>query len=79
MSDAPRRAHVLEIKVGADTLTELVLTLRHFADDIDICGLSMNGCAGGPGAGYHYSYSHDPEQTHERYFAAIEEWKRTNA
>lgn len=73
MGEAPERAHVLIAKFGADTPERLADELRFMADQIDREKLST-GCSGSPSGGAIYSYKIRPEQTHDVYFAQIEDW-----
>jgi hypothetical protein len=73
MREAPERSHVLIAKFGADTAERLADELRVMADQIDREKLST-GCSGSPSGGAIYSYKIRPEQTHDVYFAQIEDW-----
>lgn len=81
MSDkppAPRRAHRLVLDAQADTAEDLASELRMFASRIERGELST-GSIGGPHAGSTYSYTTNPEMTHDAYFAAITEWLKERA
>jgi hypothetical protein len=68
---APQRAHRIEIDAGADTAEDLAWELRQLATRLERGDLTR-GCIGGPSSGSIYTYTHNPEMTHERYFAEIE-------
>lgn len=68
---APRRAHQLAVQVGADTVEDLAWSLRRLAEGVER-GELTRGCSGGPSCGWTYEYRHDPEMTHERYFAEVD-------
>jgi hypothetical protein len=72
MTEYPRRAHELIVKIGADTREALVAEIENFArrvarDDV------TRGIMGGSDAGSIYSYQHDPNQTHDEYFRQLNE------
>lgn len=66
------RMHVLIAKIGADSERDLANELRMMADRIDRKELTT-GVSGGPSGGAIYSYKVYPEQTHDVYFAQINE------
>lgn len=70
---APHRAHEIDLKVGADTLDDLVWALRTISTELQRGQLSR-GCSGSPSAGWTHEYRHDPEMTHDRYFADVDAW-----
>lgn len=65
-----RRAHSIMIEAGADDQVGLIATLK--AIIFDIQRGSTGATSGSPSAGYHFTYTIDPEMTHERYMAAID-------
>jgi hypothetical protein len=73
MSEKPRRAHVLDLKISADTLDDLIAGLKMFATDLRLGQVSTRGVSGSPSVGWMYDYSVDESWTHDRYFEAIEE------
>lgn len=73
---APRRAFRAEITVHGDTHADLIDALREIVDRFaseDYRG----GASGGPSSGYAVRFSHDPEMTHDRYFAAVDDYRFT--
>jgi len=66
----PHRAHELICKIGADTAERLADELRTLAMMVERNELSV-GCVGGPTCGALYSYKHDADMTHDRYFQEI--------
>jgi hypothetical protein len=72
MSDKPRRAHVLKLEMGANSLDDLIGGLKQFALDLRLGEVSTAGCSGSPSVGYTYDYSVDEAWTKARYFAAID-------
>lgn len=72
MSETPRRAHVLKIEFGANTLDDLIYQLQQTAIDLRMGKISSRGCIGSPSCCLLYEYSVDESWTKERYFAAIE-------
>lgn len=70
MSEQPRRAFVFTLKLGADTREELVRALDQISYQIAADQMTT-GVSGGVGSGYTYELLHDPEQTHEKYFAEL--------
>ena len=70
---APRRAFVLDLKVQADTLEDLIGYLRSFETDLFMNKIST-GVSGGYSAGSIYSLSHDPAITHESWEIALNEY-----
>lgn len=73
MATAPVRAHTFICKIGADTAEDLAHELRHFADEL-MRGQLTVGTIGGASVGSIYSYRVAPEQTHDKYFAELDEW-----
>ena len=69
----PRRAHVLKIEFGANTLDDLIYQLRQTATDLRLGAISSRGCSGSPSCGFIYEYDVDESWTKERYFAALED------
>jgi hypothetical protein len=67
-----RRAHVLKIEFGANTLDDLIYALRQTATDLRTGTISTKGCSGSPSVGLIYEYSVDESWTKERYFAALD-------
>lgn len=77
-NSAPRRAHRLVLDAQADTAEGLANEMRMFASRIER-GELTTGSIGGPDAGSTYSYTTNPEMTHDAYFAAIREWLKDRA
>lgn len=71
-AEKPRRAHVLDIKIGANTLDDLIYALNQTAIDLRMGTISSSGCSGSPSVGFIYDYSVDESWTKERYFAALD-------
>lgn len=65
-----RRAHSITIEAGADDQDELIAILK--AIIFDLLHGSTGATSGSPSAGYHFTYTIDPEMTHEHYMAAID-------
>ena len=74
MSDKPRRAYILKIEFGANTLDDLCWALRQTAIDLRVGDISTRGCSGSPSCGFTYEYDVDESWTKERYFAALDDW-----
>lgn len=70
--EKPRRAHVLKIEYGANTLDDLIYALNQTAIDLRTGTMSSSGCSGSPSVGFTYEYDVDESWTKERYFAAID-------
>lgn len=75
--DLPHRAWTMTLKVGADSELELERALLSIATDFSMGGLRSTFASGGPGAGWSGETKHDPSMTHERYFEAIEAWRKS--
>lgn len=71
MAELPRRAWVMELKIGADTPEEIERALEQIATAFAMGGLRSGFCSGGCASGWSGHTSHDPEMTHERYFEDI--------
>lgn len=71
MDAKPRRAHVLEVKFGANTQDDLIYAFKQMALDLGRGELSTRGGSGSPSVGYVYEYSIDESWTKDRYFEAI--------
>lgn len=71
--NAPRRAYVLELKIGADSRNDLIGALRQLEFLIEAEELTA-GVSGGYGSGYTYKLDVDESITHESYMAAIEQF-----
>jgi hypothetical protein len=68
------RAHVLTVKVQADTMDGLGAQLRILGDQILREGIGVGvSISGGPSSGYVAQYRHNEGQTHDEYFRQIEE------
>lgn len=67
---APKRAFELEMKVGGDTLEDLMSTFLDFVDHIEATGKSC--VHGGPSSGGFFEIKHDPTMTHDRYIELLE-------
>lgn len=79
--DGPRRAYVVSVELGADTLEDLVWNLKHIAHEIEHEG-GTGTVSGSPSAGYTYRLTHDPTMTHDRYFQEVDrylKWKKGDA
>lgn len=70
MSDGPHRAHELICKIGADSKDGLIAEIENFARRIAMNDIT-NGVMGGYSSGAIYSYRHDPDMTHDRYFQEL--------
>lgn len=70
---APRRAYVLELKVEADTLKDLIGYLRNFETEL-YAGKVSTGVSGGYSSGAIYSLSVDETITHDSWAEAIEDY-----
>lgn len=75
----PRRAHVLKIEFGANTLDDLCYALEQTALDLKRGTIASSGCSGSPSVGFIYDYSVDESWTKQRYFAAIDEALKAKA
>lgn len=64
----PRRAYELELKVGADSLDDLIGYLRTLETELHM-GMISNGVSGGYSAGAVYSLSVDESITHDSWAA----------
>ena len=70
---APRRAHVLELKVEADTLHDLIGYLRNFENQL-AAGKITSGVSGGYSSGSIYEYSVDETITHDGWAQALDRY-----
>lgn len=75
--DRPRRAHVLQLEIGANTTEDMIGALRCFITSLERGELSGSGVSGGPSFGWSYDLSIDESWTNDRYFAAIDDWLTT--
>lgn len=73
MSEAPHRACVFELKMGADSRDALIDALREIEFEIAAEMLTEGAC-GGYSAGYTYKLSVDESITHESYFVALDKY-----
>lgn len=73
--ERPKRYIEVEIKIGADSLGELVTVLNDIRNEFILQG-TANGVSGGPSAGWLVRTDIDPEQTPERYAKQLEAWLR---
>jgi hypothetical protein len=75
MSNAPEREFVLAIKIGADSLPELLDTLKRKVDELDeYQGGHYSSVVGGAGIGGIVVLEHNDGQTHDRYFEELDDW-----
>ena len=73
MNDAPKRNHVVVIRIGADGPEEVMRALRNLETDFIMEGL-RSLTLGGPDYGMDVSVTINPDVTHESYFAAVDEY-----
>jgi len=66
----PRRRVEVEIKIGADSIADLVRALEQISFDVDRGSRSV--VSGGPNAGWHYRVDEDQTITHASYFEAVD-------
>lgn len=76
---APRRAHILKVEFGANTLDDLCYALRQMAIDLRTGSVSTKGASGSPSVGFTYEYDVDESWTKDRYFAALDEYLASRA
>ncbi len=70
---APMRQYRLTLKLDANSLSELADALFNLSHRVET-GEMTAGMSGGVGSGYLYELLHDPEQTHDKYYADIREY-----
>jgi hypothetical protein len=75
MSEAPRRRVICELKIGADSLDELIIALEGIARRISMDDLSTSGFSAGYHSSYNYRLDEDESITEESWRAALEEWR----
>lgn len=73
MSNRPKRAFTLELKVGADSRKELADALCNFVDEIERDEVT-EGAWGGVSSGGSYALRVDHSMTHERYVIELGEY-----
>lgn len=76
---APERAHYLEIKIGGDTIDDVRCGLEQILRDFALQGGARCGASGSPSVGWSIEYRQNPEMTHEKYFDAIQEYRKAKA
>lgn len=76
--EKPHRAHEFICIAAGDTRERLADELRSLADRLERGEITSEGCVGGSSAGSQYSYKHDPEMTHAKYFENINAWLKTS-
>ena len=69
---APRRAFHLTAEIGGDTLADLEHEIRHLLECVQRGSRRVTG--GSPSGGGHWEVVENPEMTHERYFALVNEY-----
>lgn len=69
----PTRAHRLTLALEADDLGELASQLINIAHRAERGELS-SGVSGSPSSGYVYELLSNPEQTHDKYFAEVQDY-----
>lgn len=67
----PTRACTLELRLGADSRKEILASLRQIEYLIDTEQMT-EGCSGGVGSGYSYSYKEREEPTSEQYHEQLQ-------
>ncbi len=70
MTTKPRRAYMLELKIGADTKNDLIGVLRQLEFEIG-ADLLTQGVSGGYSSGYTYKLDIDESITHDSYIEAL--------
>lgn len=73
--ERPKRYIEVELKIGADSLGDLIAVLDDIRNEFILQG-TANGVSGGPSAGYVVRTDIDPEQTRESYAKQLEAWLR---
>lgn len=66
--EKPRRRFVATLEVGADTIEDLAMVFRNLAYDACRGQMPTTSVSGGYGAGYIWTMTENPEQTHDLYF-----------
>lgn len=74
MSEAPKRAIELTLKVSADTWNDVRHRLFDYEEMIRRDGGISPGCMGGPSSGDIRKVTLNPDMTHERYFELLGVW-----
>ena len=73
--DGPRRRFTILVSVGGDTWADALRELVGLVEHIEEHGPECSSTRGGPDSGGYVYVTEDPEQTHDRYFEQIEEWR----
>lgn len=73
--ERPKRYIEVELKIGADSLGDLINALKVITNEFILQG-TANGVSGGASAGWLVRTDIDPEQTPERYAKQLEAWLR---
>lgn len=74
MADDPRRAVVVTIRLGADSMADALSALKQIHLDAILHGDRIGQCvSGGYSAGWIVEVDEDPSWTHDRYISAINE------
>lgn len=71
--NAPRRRVMFELKIGADSVKDLIRSLEQLIFDI-ANGAPPQSVSGSPHSGYNYTYSEDETITHESYHAQLRDY-----
>jgi hypothetical protein len=75
----PVMAHSLLLEVEADNVKELANVLHRIAKDLALNGPTESVICGGYDYGYMLKYKHDPEMTHDKFYAELEafmDWQK---
>jgi len=72
--EQPKRRIEVVIRVSADDWEHAKRALEYAAEHAIEHGPGCNSTMGGPDAGHIILISENPEQTHEGYFAEVDEW-----
>lgn len=72
--EKPARRFRLDLFIEADTMEQLSSALFNLSTRADREELSASGVSGGYSSGYVYTLTDNPEMTHDRYVACLNEY-----
>jgi hypothetical protein len=76
-TELPHRRYHLRLEVQGDTEADLLREFDDFVREVRQHGLACKLVSGGVTAGGFVQITQDPSTTHDSYFAALDEYKRT--
>lgn len=77
MNEPPKRRHVVNIEIGADTTDDILAALKNLQFQFHAYGIN-SGVSGGVNSNWSIEYRIDPDMDHDAYVKSINQWLEEN-